>query len=102
MAYSHQKEVFQLFGLATTAGTPFKDTFLASGTGIKARHTCTGHKYILRSVSVVANVSSVTVGKPIITLRKASEPSTTTATGSAITGATLTFPATLAKGNMVI
>lgn len=102
MSYTHQKEVFQIFG--TGANNTF--VILASGTGIKGRHTFTGHSYIMRKLTVKSNVIGVTVGKPIFTLRKATAPCTTTASGTAFAASTnalngavtLSIPASQAAG----
>lgn len=95
MAFSHQKIEFQVFG--TGANGTLK--MLGSGTGIKGRRIFT-HNYIIREMSVHLGVSGAATNM-VVALRKASEPSTTTATGTAVSGATLTVPSGLAKGSVV-
>jgi hypothetical protein len=99
MAYPEQKEVFPLLGSGAWANGSY-GAMLCSGTGVKARHIC-AHNYILRKVIVHLNASAAATAKPVFTIRKASEPSTVTATGTAVTGATLTVPASSAKGSVI-
>lgn len=95
MSYSHQKIEIHVHG--TGAAPNFQ--MLGSGTGIKGRRIFS-HNYIIRGMSVHLGVSSAATNM-IVALRKASEPSTTTATGTAVSGATITVPSGLAKGSMI-
>ena len=92
MAYSHQKQNIVLLG---TGGYLVK----TSGTGMVARYS-SAHSYILHSMMVTLNASAGSASKPKFTVRKVSNGGTTTATGTAITGGTLSFPV-IAKGKPV-
>src|SRR5262245_31739724 len=92
MAYGHQIDQVAILG---TGGA---ETFLASAAaGVRGRLVNNSpHGYILRAVSFHMNASSAGTAKPVMSIRKADGPATSTATGTEI--ATITFPASRAKG----
>ena len=97
MAYTHQRTEIKMLG---TAGT---EVVLASSTAgsIKARHVFK-ERSVLRKFVAYPLVIGVTAAKPAFQLRKVTGPASTTATGTAITGGTLSFPATQPVGKLVL
>lgn len=94
MAYTHQRTEIKMLG---TAGT---EVVLASAAAVKTRHLFK-ERAVLRKFVAYPLVIGVTVTKPTITLRKVTGPASTTASGTAITGGTLTFPAAQPLGKLV-
>lgn len=95
MAYSHQLTEIKMFGSGNT------ELVLTSGTSAtKTRHIVT-QSCVLRKVTLWPLVVGVTAGKPTLTVRKVTGPASSTATGTAVSGATLTLPAAQPIGRIV-
>jgi hypothetical protein len=96
MAYTHQINEITLMG---TGGT---ESILTSGTAAAKTRYIVKQNCILKKMAFISNVIGVSAAKPTFTIRKVSGPGTTTATGTAVSGATLAVPAALAAGKITM
>lgn len=94
MAYTHQLTEIQFMGTGGTA------VVLASAAvAAKCRHVF-HQKMRLRKVTAWPLVIGVSAGKPVFTIRKVTGPASSTATGTAISGGTITIPAAQPVGKI--
>ena len=96
MAYTHQRDELVFLGTGNTA------VILASSAVAAKARIVVHQKCVLRKVSAWSLPIGVTVAKPTFTIRKVTGPASSTATGTAITGGTLAFPATQPIGKLVV